>query len=342
MRALLVGQHKRAMEFGSEACAVAKRVGAHEALSEALSMLALARVGRGDQGGVEDAKEAIEVAEGAGALVALSLAHNSLSSAHQTLGKLHAAYPARLAGAGIADRLGSTSLMRWFQGVLTDAHYRRGEWEEASRMADDFISDLEAGSPHNLAWQVYAIRGEIRLAKGDRAGAIGDVERALEAGRASTETGPLYFALAACAHVLEIASERVRAVALAREFLDQLSRGIPPMFSAINLPTFAAAARRLDLQQELIDTLAQHPATSWTEAVTAYAQSDFTGAVEILRRIGEKPAEAESRLCAAEQLAAAGRRADADEQVRCALDFYGSVGATAYAREGVRLLAATA
>jgi hypothetical protein len=49
-----------------------------------------------------------------------------------------------------------------------------------------------------------------------------------------------------------------------------------------------------------------------------------------------------ARLRGAEALVAAGRRADADEQLQRALAFYRSVGATAYIREAEALFAATA
>ena len=52
--------------------------------------------------------------------------------------------------------------------------------------------------------------------------------------------------------------------------------------------------------------------------------------------------EACCRLCAAEAYVAQGRRAEADEQLRPALAFYRSVGATRYVREGEALLAASA
>ena len=49
---------------------------------------------------------------------------------------------------------------------------------------------------------------------------------------------------------------------------------------------------------------------------------------------------AHDRLHAAKALAADGRRAEADVQLRRALAFYRSVGATRYVREGEALLAA--
>ena len=52
------------------------------------------------------------------------------------------------------------------------------------------------------------------------------------------------------------------------------------------------------------------------------------------------PLSAEARLLAAAGLVNAGRRQEADEQLRQALAFFRSVGATRYIREGEALLEA--
>ena len=49
--------------------------------------------------------------------------------------------------------------------------------------------------------------------------------------------------------------------------------------------------------------------------------------------MGARPDEAFARLRAAEAMAAAGRRPEADVQLERALAFYRSVGATVYVRE---------
>ena len=113
-------------------------------------------------------------------------------------------------------------------------------------------------------------------------------------------------------------------------------------FAVINLPSFAAAAHRLGLDDELDTALAGHRRTPWTDAVRAYAAGEFATAAETLERIGSKPEEADARLRAAERLAGEGRRAEADAQLQRALAFYRSVGATRYLRECEALLAATA
>ena len=113
-------------------------------------------------------------------------------------------------------------------------------------------------------------------------------------------------------------------------------------FAVINLPMFAAAAVRLGLGEALFDALGTHPETRWSEATRAYVAGDFVAAAEILGRIGARPDEAEARFRAGEQLAAEGRMAEAHEQLRQALEFYRSVGATRYVRAGEALLAASA
>ena len=65
-------------------------------------------------------------------------------------------------------------------------------------------------------------------------------------------------------------------------------------------------------------------------------------AAELYAQIGSQLDEADARLRAAERLAAAGRRGEADAQLEQALAFYRSVGATRYVGEGEALLAESA
>lgn len=148
--------------------------------------------------------------------------------------------------------------------------------------------------------------------------------------------------LPACAHVFSLASRRDLAIPIAREYLEALSGSVGMQFAVINLPRFASAALRLDLADDLIDALADKLETPWTASARAYVQRDFVGAAEILHRTGSKPEEADARVRASEQLLAEDRRAEADEELRQALAFYHSVGATLYARECQALLHATA
>ena len=154
----------------------------------------------------------------------------------------------------------------------------------------------------------------------------------------STTPQALLFVLAACTHVFALESESDRAVALARELLDALIRGVRLQFAVVNLPTFVSALVTLDLVPELVDALSEQLETPWTQVVHAYAQVDFAAAAVILHRTGSRPEEAEARLRAAEQLVVAGRPGEADQQLQQALAFYRSVNATRFVRECEALL----
>ena len=300
------------------------------------------RAEAGDAEGFADIERAIELASATGALGTLARVINTRAVANQVLGDLQRAYESRLEAARIGERIGSDSLGRWYQGALTDHRYRRGEWHEAHRTADDYLAAVEAGSPNVGSWQVYFIRAELRIAKGDAGGAIADVERALAIAHEVAEVQALGFVRAGCAHIFMTAGDHGRATALADELLESLRRGESMQFAVINLPLFASTAVQLGRGAELEEALAGYPETRWTEAVQAYVSGDFVQAADILYRAGARADEAEARLRAADAFIGEGRLEEADEQLERALAFYRSVGATRYAQEGEALLARTA
>jgi class 3 adenylate cyclase len=340
--ASLGGDEEVAIELASQSLAQAEELGWDDGVVSALSPLGVSRVGLGDRSGIGDLERSIEIATASGALGSLSRGYNNLAVAQVFLGELEAAFDSRLKAARVAEQIGSAFELRWYQGVMTEEPYRRGDWDEALRRIDEFLAPVEAGSPHYVAYQAYAIRAEIRVGRGEQAGAIRDVEKALELGRIAADVQALFYALVTGANVFSLASERGRALTLTRELLEPLSRGVGMQFAVINLATFASTALRLDLGEELVDALAGHPATLWTDAARAYVGGDFADAAEILQRIGSRPDEAEARVRAAEQLVARGHRPEWDEQLRLAIELYRSMGATRYINECEALLAASA
>jgi hypothetical protein len=77
-------------------------------------------------------------------------------------------------------------------------------------------------------------------------------------------------------------------------------------------------------------------------AATAFARGELELAADICADIGVLPNEAYTRLRAAEKLMEQGRRADANVQLERALEFYRSVGALFYIRQGEALTAESA
>jgi hypothetical protein len=90
-----------------------------------------------------------------------------------------------------------------------------------------------------------------------------------------------------------------------------------------------AAIGRSDGFLEAAGTTDLH--TRWLDAACAVAAGDFDDAAGIYAEIGSLPDEALARL-----------RAGSEAEVRQALSFYGSVGATRYIQQGEALLAASA
>ena len=106
-------------------------------------------------------------------------------------------------------------------------------------------------------------------------------------------------------------------------------RAHPILASAFWLIEVAYALVPLGRGAELEEGLGRIKARSqWAEAARAYVSEDFTAAADILAEIGSKPDEAYARL-----------RSGNEADVRRALDFYRSVGATRYLDEGESMLA---
>jgi class 3 adenylate cyclase len=341
-RASIAGDVDRALALGSEALAQAERLGSETVAGNALGILAMTRAAFGDAAAIEDFGRVIAITTATGQLGTLSRAYNNLSVAHTLLGDLDAAFDARIEAARVAERTGSAGERRWYLGTVTEVRYRRGQWDTALQMAEDFIATVEGGSPHYTAYQSYTIRAEIQLGRGGSAGVTAAAELALAQGREIGDPQVLFYVLASSAHLFSLASADERALPLARELIEALAHGADMQYAVITVPSFASTARRLGLGAELVDALAGHRRTPWTDVAHAYAQADFVAASDLLQRIGSRPDEAEARLQAAQELVAEGRRPEADRQLQRAIELYREMGATHYLRECETLLPASA
>jgi tetratricopeptide (TPR) repeat protein len=297
----------------------------------ALEMVGMTRGMLGDAGGLDDIARAAELAEANGNLGELRQALNQLSATKMVLGDVRGSTESRLTAAAVAERIGSEGELRWSQGVLADHHYRMGRWDEAVRLCDGLL----AGPRHYLSGQAWMVRGAIRAARGDAAGALADTDEAVAHARRIEQPQVLYYVFQLGAYVFAAAGAPERGELLAREHLEILVRGDDLQFGVVTIPAFAAAARLLGLDAELEQALVERAPSPWIDASRAYARGNYVEAAAALDRIGSLPDEAEARLRAAERLAAQGRRDEAEEQLRRARTFYESVTATAHVGIGV-------
>jgi hypothetical protein len=331
---------ERAIELGSESLRLAEELGLDATRARNLNTRGVSRISTGDRGGLRDLEQAVAIAAAAHSHEEASAAAN-LTWMTALLGDLGRAGELHEQGRRIADRLGLDSYIRWQRAEHTFHCYWQGRWDEAFATADEFIHEVEAGQAHYMESACRCIRGRIQLARGHAEVALADARLATESARGARDPQTLNPALAFEARTSLAVGVRERANALADELLDAWrSDGVDaPHESVDGVWTFSELGRGNEFAEALARARAQTP---WHEAARLVVASDLAGAADSYGEIGSVPDEAYARLRAAEELVRAGRRAEADAQLRLALPVFAQLGATAWAAEAEALLAESA
>jgi class 3 adenylate cyclase len=341
-RFLMLASEEEALPVGREALAMAEQLGLDELRVSVLNNVGVARVYAGDLGGMADLEQAVELSLEANTPSEISRSQGNLAAMLWMYGELARAGELLERATETAEGYSQAAWARWFQGQHVNHAYQFGRWDNAAALADDFLAEVEAGSPHYLAHACHFVRAEIRIARDDREGAVADVERALDLVRLSKDPQAVYPAIAACANVLLESDRPDRAGELVDEYLAGL-RGPGVGFGVIGVHVLAWTLSALGRGQELVGALPVREAgIPWGRAASLFVSGDPRGAAEICASMGAVAEEARARLAAATLLVEQGRRAEADFELQRALAFYRSVGATRYVREGEALLAASA
>ena len=175
------------------------------------------------------------------------------------------------------------------------------------------------------------MRGRIRLARNDIAGALDDGAEALSQAQVSNEPQMLYPALAFCARALAVAGENDEAGRVADELMAEW-RSKPNLFPASSwIIDLAYALELLGREGELVDVVADGAGSSaWLDAAVAFTSGEFELAAELFARIGSRPDEAFACLRAAEALAGAGHDLGDSGELDRALSFFRDVEAGAF------------
>ena len=156
----------------------------------------------------------------------------------------------------------------------------------------------------------------------------------IETASDAQEVAPSYVG---CAIISLILDDEARAAGLLETALS-FARKVPhraPMIGG----QVAAAVVQAGYAAQWLELLAGAADTRRVETARLVFTGRTVEAAEEYARFSGPGDEAPVRLLAAEQLVAAGRRAEADAQLRRALAFYGAVGATRIVRKAEALLA---
>jgi class 3 adenylate cyclase/tetratricopeptide (TPR) repeat protein len=337
---MLGDEDAKAVELGTEALEIAEALGLDDVRARVMNSRGVSRAKLGDGEGVTELERSLELAE-AGSVERLR-AFINLASTLAELGELRRSFDLHAEGLREAEKVGATGPLRWLRAEKLIDEYLTGWWDEALPRLDEFLAEAEAGRAHYMDAGGYIARANIRLARGDEAGALADSERALELGREAQDPQAVNPPLAYHAHVLLAVGRRDEAAAVAEELLERASANASSFLSLWAIPlviVLVALGRARDFDRVVEGRSAS---TRWLEAGCAYSKGEFADAADMLGEMGALPEEAFVRLRSAEALVEAGRRADADVQLDRALAFYRSVDATAYIREAEALFAASA
>ena len=334
------GDPNQGLRLATEALAMAEALELDELHAHALTTIGLSKGYLGDPTGARDVERALELALAAHSPLAGTIANNVAVNAMFNL-DLQRAGGLFDEARGIAERFGDASGARWLRAQQTGMAYTFGHWDEALRMADEFIAVCEAGSPHYLESDARCYRGRIKEGRNDVEGALADYRQGVALARETQDPQVLLPQLGAGAMAFETHGFPDEARGLALEVVE-LARTYP--HDAVWSLTYEFLFSRVavDFDSELRETLDGAPSWPWKDLAFACLDRDFVRAAVMWAEAGSPTWEARLRLRAAEDLLETGRRHESEVELEKALAFYRTVGATFYINRGEQLLAKSA
>jgi tetratricopeptide (TPR) repeat protein len=320
-----------AFRFGDEAVSMADELGLPDVRAQILNVTGTWRMMQGDRGGFDAVEESIAIFEDLN-LAEAQRPYNNLADGFYNLGELGEAAEATKRMGEAWKRFANLDWLRWTDSQEIRLRYAAGDWDDTMVIADRWVAEAQAGPGNYLEsfWRWY--RGRIRLARGDRAGAVEDGVVAVELARIAADAQILIPSLAFhCGLLWSLGDPSAEELAL--ELVETSGRSSLSVASDW-FPEVAVVLAGLDRSSEVVALAQTMPTpTPWLEGGLALGRGDPLRAAEIFRAMGARPNEAEARLWAA--------RKGLDADLPSAIAFFREVGATAYLREAETLLAKT-
>ena len=334
------GHHAEALHLAREALALAEGFRMDDVRAHALATVGLAKMYLGDATGRDDEERALEIATAANSPVAGAIANNVAVNAFFDF-EIPRSSELIDEALRLAERIGDASGARFLRGHRPSYALLVGKWDEAVDLADEFIAECEAGSPHYMETRTRIARGEIRLARGDAEGAVADLEHALTLVRSMSDPQAIMPVISAAFAAYDTLGLPDKAASLLREFVPLASEN--PMEAAITLAfDIAYAKAALEYEPELRAALDRAPPWRFRDVSQMCFDGEFVRAADVWADGGSPTQEARLRLRASEDLLEDGQVPQAREQAAKALAFYSSVGATFFVRRAEELLPVSA
>jgi tetratricopeptide (TPR) repeat protein len=329
---LLRARLDAAVALGRQSLQIADQLDLDEIRVHSLNTIGTARVEQNDPAGLEDVEQSLRLAQ---RINSPESARGYLNLAVLTAmsGELARSVSVHSEGLREAERLGLGGWLRFLRSHSAQYAYWGGHWYNAVKSADEFLAEIEAGSPHYEENQNRNVRALMRLSRDDVEGALDDTDKSLARAREVKDAQNLCPTLVVRAFVLLSLGEPDAALGLALEAVEGWT-GVEQVVLTWGGAGAVAAIATLAGVDPLVELEPESSHRSlWVAAAHEYLTGNLEGAADIYARIGSRPDEAYARLRAAEQLATDGDPSRADAQRKKALEFYRSVGAARYVRE---------
>jgi tetratricopeptide (TPR) repeat protein len=315
-------------------------LGLDEVRANVLITTGTGRVLSGDLLGTADVEHGLEIALAGNFLSAAARGYANLAHAQSVGGDLREGLRLALEAEKVAQRSGAKGMLRWTRGALICFWFELGNWDQCGRAADEVLAESAALGPHYYDTGARIARSWLRLARGDVAAALEDQAELLISARQAKDPQVIYPALAVSAYVLAAAGQAAHGRRILAELFAASTADVSHLFEY--LADCVLAAEILGRRDQARRWLATPRDSPWLAVARALADHEFMPAAESLDSMGAARSAALTRLCAAQQLLKTGRTAHADDQLRRALSFFRSVGATRLIGEGQALLAQSA
>jgi tetratricopeptide (TPR) repeat protein len=318
-----------------EALAIAERLDLADLRLYALHYLGVARVKSGDRSGLADLESSAALARTHDPTFA-PRALNNFAATLYTLGEVQRVHEVSAEALRLAERFGVESQVHWQHMSTVRINCDGGDWEASLAALADDPSLLEEGYYHAPAARF--IPAFITFARGGSP--LEEIERALAEGERFQDSQAYLPELAGAAFVFSELGRTREAEELLRRYAGTV-RTVGMAHLGFS-PLAALAALGLGMRDELADAIASTHASRWRDANLAILAGRFAEGADELERMGVAGLAPFVRLAGGEALLSEGRRAEADEQLARAGEFFRRVGATRYLQRTEALLAATA
>jgi class 3 adenylate cyclase/tetratricopeptide (TPR) repeat protein len=322
--------------LAEEALGMAEELGLDELRAHALATVGTAKSQFGDPEGLADQERALDLALAIDSPIAATIVNNIAVALDGQLGQLVRVADLHEESGRLGERYGDQAMLRFNRGNRVWVYYVLGRWDDALVLADEFVTECEAGSPHVLEAHVREVRANMRLGRGDIEGGLDDSGRALALARQVGDMDLLGAALSVRGAMCAVLDRWPEAHEIASELVT-LAPEMPRGIAAFGL--LAPYADRLHELGAIHTMLEGWTPDVWTDQIRYALEGDLIAAADLLAALPSVTLESRMRMAAGERLLAERRLAEGTQQLLASLAFHRSVGATYWIRRAEDLLA---